>query len=94
MEIDPAIVARLCLTHDIRTLRVFGSVARGEDTRSSDIDLLAEFDRRKSLPDLVRIERELSEGLGRKVDLLTVDSLSRHMKTRVLGESKLLHERT
>jgi len=46
-------------------------VARGEETEESDVDLLVRFARPKSLLDLVRIEREFSEALGRKVDLLT-----------------------
>lgn len=48
----------------------------GEETPESDIDLLVEFEGRKSLLDIVRIERELSEEIGIKVDLLTRGAIS------------------
>ena len=58
---------------------VFGSTARGESNQESDIDLLVKFAEKKSLLGLVRLERELSEALGRKVDLLThVTQYGRH----------------
>ncbi len=93
MPLDPAVLADLCERHDIRRLRVFGSVARGDDSSLSDIDLLADFASRKSLLDLVRIERDFSSRLGRKVDLLTERSLSPYLKDRILAESRLLYER-
>jgi hypothetical protein len=71
MKIDRERVEEICRRNDIDTLLLFGSVARGEETEESDVDLLVRFARPKSLLDLVRIEREFSEALGRKVDLLT-----------------------
>lgn len=93
MKINRAAVERLCDRNDIAELRLFGSVARGEDTGESDIDLLAEFSRRKSLLDLVRIERAFSEEIGRKVDLLTPAAVSPHLRDRILEQSELLYER-
>jgi uncharacterized protein len=58
---------------------IFGSFARGQAKKTSDIDLLVEFKSQKSLMELVRIERELSEDLGMKVDLLTKGSVSPHI---------------
>jgi len=55
---------------------VFCSYVRGEEKARSDIDILVEFSGRKSLLELVRIERELSEILRIKVDLLTEKSIS------------------
>ncbi|WP_269850075.1 nucleotidyltransferase family protein [Methanosarcina horonobensis] len=55
---------------------IFGSYARGEEKPESDIDILVEFSETKGLLTLVRIERELSELLGVKVDLLTEASIS------------------
>ena len=56
-------------------LRLFGSVARGEAGRDSDVDLIAEIDRRQverfSLLDLIRVEEDLSELIGRKVEIVT-----------------------
>ncbi len=54
---------------------IFGSFARKEDTPESDIDILVRFKRTISLFDLVKIERELSSLLGKKVDLVTEPAL-------------------
>ncbi len=78
--------------HDVSFLGVFGSVAKGEETAGSDVDLLVRFAKRKSLLDLVRIERELSEALGRKVDLLTEASISPHLRERILKEMITLYD--
>jgi predicted nucleotidyltransferase len=93
MTMDPNLLAELCERNDIQRLRVFGSVARGEETASSDIDFLADFSRRKSLLDLVRIEREFSERLGRRIDLLTEAALSPYLRERILAESQVVYER-
>ncbi len=67
---------------------IFGSYARGEQTPKSDIDLLVGYRKRskKSLLDLTRLQRELSEKLGKKVDLVTYQSLSPYLKERILKE--------
>jgi predicted nucleotidyltransferase len=54
---------------------VFGSFARGENKKGSDIDILIEFKNPPSLLGLIRIENELSELIGFKVDLVTTGSL-------------------
>lgn len=54
---------------------LFGSVVRGEADHESDVDILVELPKEKSLLDLVRLERRLAERLNRKVDLLTYNSL-------------------
>jgi len=58
---------------------IFGSYARGEERPESDIDVLVEFHETKGLISMVRIERELSEFLGVKVDLLTEGSISPYL---------------
>jgi len=65
---------------------IFGSYARGEAKKRSDIDLLVKMKGRKSLLDMVRLERKLKEHLGKKVDLLTYDSLHPYLKKRILNE--------
>lgn len=67
-------------------MRLFGSFARGQETGESDIDLIADFVRRKSLQELIRIERELSRRLARKVELLTEPALSPYLRERILRE--------
>src|SRR3954453_4482199 len=61
----------------IARLRLFGSVARGED--GNDVDLVAEFDRSVSLIDVIGLEHRISDLLGRKVDL----AMERNLKPRV-----------
>lgn len=93
MRLDTRALAELCERHDIERLRVFGSFARGDASADSDVDFVAYFRRRKSLLELVRIEREFSERLGRKVDLLTEPALSPYLRERILAESSVVYER-
>lgn len=65
---------------------LFGSAARGEEKRGSDIDILIEFKGRKSLLDLASIEMKLEKALKKRVDLLTYKSISPLLKDRILKE--------
>jgi predicted nucleotidyltransferase/DNA-binding XRE family transcriptional regulator len=68
-------------------IRVFGSVARGEDVDSSDIDLLVDLDEGVGLLDLIGLERELTELLGVHVDVVPDISLKPRMRARALHEA-------
>lgn len=70
-----------------RNVRVFGSVARGEDTSTSDVDLLVDLDGGAGLLDLVGLTRELGELLGVDVDVVPADTLKPHIRTQVLVEA-------
>lgn len=72
-------------------IAVFGSYAIEEEKPGSDIDILVEFSERKSLLELVRIERELSEVLGIKVDLLTEKSISPYLIDTVRNEMEVIY---
>ena len=65
---------------------IFGSFARGEEKKGSDIDILVQFKGGKTLLDLVSLERELKIILGRNVDLLTYNSINHLLKERILDE--------
>ena len=69
---------------------IFGSYARGEERPESDIDVLVEFPETKGLLTMVRIERELSEFLGVKVDLLTERSISPYLIEGIKKEAKVI----
>lgn len=57
--------------HDASKIALFGSFARGEDTLNSDIDVIVNFRKRISLLELVGLELELSEIIGKKVELIS-----------------------
>jgi len=79
---------QICKNNDIVFLAIFGSFLRGDFTEESDIDLLVRFSKPKGLFDIVRIERALSEVLGRKTDLLTEASISPYLKDKIKNEMK------
>jgi uncharacterized protein len=74
--------------HGVTNLRVFGSVARGEDRPDSDVDLLADFPPRLSLFGLGRLEADLEGILGSRVDLIPAADLKPGVRERV--ESDLI----
>lgn len=75
--------------YKIKKAGIFGSYARGEAKKNSDIDIIIEFN--DSLLTLVAMQRELKETLGIKVDLLTYKGLNPLLKKRILKEEvKLL----
>lgn len=76
--------------HEVKRASLFGSVVRGEATEDSDIDLLVEFEGRKSLLDLAGLKLDLQEVLGRKVDVLTYKSLHPLLKDRILSEQEVI----
>ena len=86
-------IGEICQRYHVRSLRLFGSVARGTAKESSDIDVLVTFTEPVSLLDLVRLQRELSEVLGRPVDLVTEKSLSPYIRLQVVSEAQVMYER-
>jgi len=69
--------------HGVTNVRVFGSVARGDDEPDSDVDLLVDFPPRTSLFTILRLQEELEEMLGAKVDLVSDSGLLARIRTRV-----------
>jgi uncharacterized protein len=85
-------LADICHQHDVVKLSLFGSTARGEATEHSDVDLLVQFSKKKSLLTLVELEQTLSTAIGRKVDLVTESSLSPHLRDNILHDAQILYE--
>ena len=85
-------LVEFCRRHHIRELALFGSVLRDDFGPDSDVDMLVEFESGHT-PGLAffRIERELSELLGRKVDLNTPRDLSRYFRDEVVREAEVLY---
>ena len=90
IEIDKLI--EVCRASGTRRVALFGSFARGEAGPNSDIDLIVEFLHPTGFLALVKLERELSEVLGRKVDLLTEQAISPHLREQILNEQQVLYE--
>ena len=74
----------------IRSLAMFGSMARGDAGVSSDVDMLVEFERPVTLSQFLALEAALSEMAGRSVDLVSRPSLKPFMGERILREAVLL----
>jgi uncharacterized protein len=85
-------LADFCRRHHIRRLALFGSVLRDDFTPDSDIDVLVEF-QPGSTPGFgfANMQDELSEILGRRVDLNTANSLSKYFRDEVLAEAEELY---
>jgi uncharacterized protein len=80
----------LAARHGASRLRVFGSVARGAATESSDIDFLVEMSPGRSLLDLGALQMALSEELGRDVDVISEGGLQPPRRERILAEARPL----
>jgi uncharacterized protein len=71
---------------------VFGSVARGEDRPESDVDILVRFGRPTGMVSYMRLIENLETSLKRKVDLVTEQSLSRHVQPYVARDLATIYE--
>ena len=83
-----------CWRHHITRMSLFGSALRDELEPGSDIDILVEFDKNHmpGLFDVSRMEIELSETIGRKVDLRTPEDLSRYFRDEVVKNAEVHYE--
>ena len=91
IEIPKERIEEFCKRHYIRKLSLFGSALRDDFTPESDLDILVEFDP-AHIPGFIRLagmEIELTEILGRKVDMRTAQDLSRYFRDEVLNSSKV-----
>lgn len=71
----------------VKSLALFGSMARDEASDTSDVDLIVEFERPTGLFGLIRLEQQLEQLLGRPVDLTTPDGLKPRIRDQVLSEA-------
>jgi len=73
--------------HGARSVRVFGSVARGDATPESDVDFLVTMEPGRSLLDICALVNDLTDLLDRKVDVVTESSLHWLLRRRILNEA-------
>ncbi len=83
-------ILRIAAHHGARNVRLFGSVARGNDRPDSDVDFLVEMDSDRSLLDLVGLGQDLEELLHRRVDVLTDESLHPALRQRIASDARTL----
>ncbi len=86
IAIDKEQIAEFCRRHHIAKLSLFGSVTTDEFRDDSDVDVLVEYDP-AHIPNLLQVvaqEQELSELLGRRIDLRTAEDLSRFFRDEVV----------
>lgn len=72
--------------HQIKKAGIFGSVATGDATGKSDVDILIELGNKISLLEFVGIKYELEDILGREVDLVEYQAIKPRLKNRILSE--------
>jgi len=92
IEVPEEKIAAFCRRHHIRRLAFFGSVLRDDFTPESDVDVLVEFEE-GHVPGLafITMQEDLSEMLGRKVDLNTPGCLSPYFRGEVVKEAEVLY---
>lgn len=78
--------------NDVVKAGIFGSYARGEAKKSSDIDIVIQFKGRKSLLDLVGVKQDIEDRLKRKADVLTYDSIHPLLRKIILKEEVRIYE--
>jgi len=80
-------ILKIARKYEARNLRVFGSVARGDDDEKSDIDLLIEMDIRDGLGNLIHMKEELNQLLGKQVDVAPIGLLKKAVLNNALRDA-------
>ena len=78
--------------NDVKRVGLFGSASRGDFRPESDIDMLIEFSKEKSLLKFVKLERQLSEKIGRKVDLQSEAAISPYLIDSIKRDLRIIYE--
>lgn len=92
LSFDTTALIDICRRNDVAMVGVVGSMARGEATDRSDVDLIVRFAKPKSLIGVIVLEQQLTEALGREVDLLTEEALSPYLRERILRDLRVVYE--
>ncbi len=80
-------ILRIASQHGASNVRIFGSVVRGEMRPDSDVDFLVELEPDRSLLDHVALIQDLSDLLGRQVDVATDKGLRENLRDRILNQA-------
>ena len=92
LAVDDEQLRGVCRRYGVARLEVFGSVSRGDASPASDVDVLYELEPGARLGwDIEKLADELSEILGRRVDLVSRNALHERLRHGVLAEARLLY---
>src|SRR5438105_4082490 len=93
VHINQQKIKKFCQKYHIVYLALFGSVLTPKFTNESDVDILVKFEKQRAptLFGIVNIESELSDIIGRKVDLKTPNDLSPYFRDEVLASAKIIY---
>ncbi len=80
-------ILRIAASHGASNVRIFGSVARGEENEKSDVDFLIDMEKGRSLLEMGDLLADLEDLLGRKVELAEPECLHWYVRDRVLREA-------
>ena len=83
-------ILRLAERYGAHRVRVFGSVARGEARTDSDLDLLVDLEKGRSLFDLIGLKQDIEDLLECRVDVLTESNVSPYIRDAVMKEAVAL----
>jgi uncharacterized protein len=84
-------IKKICQDSGITYLAVFGSQARGDQTAGSDVDLLVDFQDTPGLISFIRTKQQFEKLLNKKVDLVTKNGLSRHLKPYIGQDLQVIY---
>lgn len=88
-------IQSVCEANGITFMAIFGSFAQKRQTKKSDIDVVIKFDEGqiKSLIDLIHAQHQMQNIFHRKVDLLTINSISPYLKDNILNSMRVVYEK-
>ncbi|GMU94089.1 MAG: hypothetical protein AMXMBFR4_31470 [Candidatus Hydrogenedentota bacterium] len=88
-----AALAEICRRYGVERLSLFGSILGDGFSEASDVDILVEYkpDTRIGLIGMANMEADLSEAIGRRVDLRTPGDLSHYFREKVISNARVLH---
>jgi uncharacterized protein len=92
LPFDVSKLIRICRNHHVTMLGLFGSMARGEATETSDIDLVVRFGKPTSLVTTIALEQQLAHEIGRPIDILTEASISPYLRENIYHDLQVLYE--
>jgi hypothetical protein len=94
-NLSKELIAEFCQRNQIRKFAFYGSVLREDFGSESDVDILIDLEPNHSvgLMKMAHMENELSDLIGRKVDLRTPQDLSKYFRDKVVAEAEIIYER-